>query len=202
MTDILSTVMSQLGPGAIQQLSQNLGASPDQTQSAVQAALPTLLTALANNAQDPQGAQALGSALERDHDGSVLNDVAGFLGNSGAAASMGSAILGHVLGAKQQPVQQGLGSATGLNANQSGQLLSMLAPLVLGALGQQKQQQGLDAGGLASVLAGQRQNAQAAQNSNPALSMLTSLLDSDGDGSALDEIAEKGLGMLGQMFKK
>ena len=50
MTDILSTLASQLGPSAIQQISQQIGAEPAQTQSAVQAALPTLLTALSNNA--------------------------------------------------------------------------------------------------------------------------------------------------------
>ena len=85
MTDILSSLLGQLGPSAVQQISQQLGAPPGATQSAIQAALPTLLTALANNARTPQGAQALGSALERDHDGSVLNNLSGFLGGGAAA---------------------------------------------------------------------------------------------------------------------
>ena len=148
MTDILSSLMGQLGPSAVQQISQQLGAPPGATQSAIQAALPTLLSALANNAQTPQGAQALGSALERDHDGSVLNDLGGFLAG-GAAGSAGAAILGHVLGQRQAPVARSLGGATGLDATQSTQLLAMLAPLVMGALGQQQRQEGLDAGGLA-----------------------------------------------------
>lgn len=198
MTDILSSLMGQLGPSAVQQISQQLGAPPGATQSAIQAALPTLLSALANNAQTPQGAQALGSALERDHDGSVLNDLGGFLGG-GAAASAGSAILEHVLGQRQAPVARSLGGATGLDATQSTQLLAMLAPLVMGALGQQQRQQGLDAGGLARALAGARP--QATQQS-PAMGVLNQLLDSDGDGSALDEIAEKGLGMLSGFLKK
>lgn len=198
MTDILSSLLGQLGPSAVQQISQQLGAPPGATQSAIQAALPTLLTALANNAQTPQGAQALGSALERDHDGSVLNNLSGFLGG-GAAASAGSAILGHVLGQRQAPVAASLGGATGLDASQSTQLLAMLAPLVMGALGQQQRQQGLDAGGLARALAGARP--QAAQQS-PAMGMLTQLLDADGDGSGMDELAEKGLGMLSGFLKK
>ena len=69
----------------------------------------------------------------------------------------------------------------------------------MGALGQQQRQQGLDAGGLARALAGARP--QAAQQS-PAMGVLNQLLDSDGDGSALDEIAEKGLGMLSGFLKK
>ena len=198
MTDILATVMNQLGPNAVQQLSQQIGAPPQQTQSAIQAALPALVTALANNARSADGAQALDGALQRDHDGSVLDNVVGFLGN-GAAASVGAGILGHVLGQRQAPVAQGLGGATGLNSNQSSQLLAMLAPLVLGALGRARQSEGLDAGGLASVLAGQRQQA---QQTSPAMSMLNQLLDADGDGSALDEIAEQGLGMLGGLLGK
>lgn len=198
MTDILSTLMGQLGPSAVQQISQQLGAPPGATQSAIQAALPTLLTALANNAQTPQGAQALGSALQRDHDGSVLNDLGGFLSGP-TAATAGAAILGHVLGQRQAPVAKSLGGATGLDASQSTQLLAMLAPLVMGALGQHQRQQGLDAGGLARALAGARP--QAAQQS-PAMGMLNQLLDADGDGSALDEIAEKGLGMLSGFLKK
>ena len=50
MTDILSTLMSQLGPSAIQQISQQLGADQSQTQAAVSAVRPTLRTSLANNA--------------------------------------------------------------------------------------------------------------------------------------------------------
>ena len=84
-------------------------------------------------------------------------------------------------------------------SSQSTQLLAMLAPLVMGALGQQQRQQGLDAGGLARTLAGARP--QAAQQS-PAMGMLTQLLDADGDGSGMDELAEKGLGMLSGFLKK
>lgn len=199
MTDLLSTVMNQLGPQAIQQMSQQIGAPPATTQTAVQAALPALITALANNAQSPAGASALGGAVARDHDGSILDNIGGFLGNSGVATSMGSAILGHVLGQRQAPVAQGIGQATGLSSNQTGQILAMLAPIVLGALGRQQRQQGLDAGGLAQVLAGQRQQAQQA---SPVMGVLNQLLDADGDGSALDELAEKGLGMLSGLLKK
>jgi hypothetical protein len=198
MTDILSSLMGQLGPSAIQQISQQLGAPEGATQSAVQAALPALMTALANNAQTPQGAQALGGALERDHDGSILDNIGGFLGG-GTAASAGASILGHVLGQKQAPVAQSIGGATGLDAGQSTQLLSMLAPLVLGALGKQQRQQGLDAGGIAKTLAGTRQQAQEA---SPVMGMLTQLLDKDGDGSAADELAATGLGMLSSFLKK
>ena len=59
-----------------------------------------LVGALARNAQDPSKAGALSNALSRDHDGSVLDDVAGYLGRGDDAD--GDGILGHVLGGKQQ----------------------------------------------------------------------------------------------------
>jgi len=96
-------------------------------------------------------------------------------------------------------VARSLGGATGLDASQSTQLLAMLAPLVMGAIGQQQRQQCLDAGGKARALAGARPQAQQA---SPVMGMLNQLLDADGDGSAMDEIAEKGLGLLSGFLKK
>jgi hypothetical protein len=102
-----------------------------------------------------------------------------------------------VLGGRQDTVAQGIGQATGLSGDQSAQLLKLLAPAVLGALGKQASQGGLDAGGLASMLGQEKSNAQAAQPS-----LLVSLLDRDGDGSIVGEAAQLGVGLLGQLFKK
>ncbi len=76
-------------------------------------------------------------------------------------------------------------------------LLPMLAPVVMGALGRQKRQRGLDAGGLASMLGAERSDMERA---NPAAGMLGKLLDQDGDGSAVDDIARLGKGLLGGLF--
>jgi hypothetical protein len=130
--------------------------------------------------------------LAEDHDGSILNDVPGFLNNPQAAN--GAGILGHVLGSQQPAVTQGLAQNTGLDGAQVGQLLQIAAPLLMGAVGQQQQQQGLDTNGLSSLLGGQQQMV---QQSNPdMMSMLNSLLDTNKSGSALDEI----LGMVGKLF--
>ncbi|HXV43837.1 MAG TPA: DUF937 domain-containing protein, partial [Anaerolineae bacterium] len=161
-----------------------IGANEDTTGQALSAALPLLLSALANNASQPQGAQALHTALAQDHDGTIFNDLDGFLSHPQAAN--GAGILGHVLGDRRDTVQTGLAQGTGLDAGSIGQLLEIAAPLVLGALGQQQQQQGLDPDSLSAYL-GQQQ--QAAQASNPDLmSMVGNLLDMNRDGSALDDI--------------
>lgn len=192
MASLLDGLLQQLGGDTMRQMSQQLGTDDATTQKAVGAALPALVGALARNAQSPDGAASLAGALDRDHDGSVLNDLPALLGAGGGGA--GASILGHVLGGKQSAVAGGIGAATGLDAAKSGQLLSMLAPIVMGALGQAKRTNGLDAGGLASMLGAER-SAISGQGGG-ALGSLMSLIDRDNDGSVVDDIG----GMLGKMM--
>ena len=53
----------QQGNQAVDQISQNLGANPSVVNSAIQMALPAILSGLARNAQNPQGAESLNNAL-------------------------------------------------------------------------------------------------------------------------------------------
>ena len=122
MSSILQQLQQQLGGGVTDQISRQLGTDRSATGQAISAALPVLLGALARNASSTEGADALNGALERDHDGSVLDQLGGFLGQGDSGP--GEAILKHVLGARQGRVTQGLGQATGLNA---GQIASILA---------------------------------------------------------------------------
>ena len=195
MDSLLGMLTQQLSGGdTVRKLSSQLGTDPDSTQQAIGAALPLLLGALGRNAAQPEGAAAISNALQRDHDGSILNDVDGFL-SAGGNASAGEGILRHVLGNRRPVVEQTLSQSTGLDAGSTGQLLTMLAPLVMGALGQTQRRQGLDAGGLATLLGGERQQAD---------SMLggaaTQLLDQNHDGSIVDDVVRMGSKLLGGLF--
>src|SRR5512134_2577667 len=96
MADITQLLTRQLLGEALSQISQQIGADKDTTGQALSAAMPLLLSALANNASKPQGAQALHTALAQDHDGAILNNLDGFLSNPQAAN--GAGILSNVLG--------------------------------------------------------------------------------------------------------
>jgi hypothetical protein len=184
----------QLDEQAIKQISSKLGVDDQTAQQAVNAALPMLMGAVGRNAASEDGAQSLSNALQKDHhDGRILNDLPGAMSNPDTMKD-GQAILGHLLGGKQANVETGIAKTTGLNAGSAGQLLSMLAPVVLGAVGQQQQQQGLDVGGLMGMLQGER------QQSDDALSGLSQLLDMDGDGDITDDVLNLGSKLLGGFF--
>lgn len=72
-------------------------------------------------------------------------------------AGPGAGILGHVLGAKQEPVAQEIAKDSGLDMGQVMTLMTTVAPLLMGALGKKKQEEGLDASGLAGMLATEKQ---------------------------------------------
>ena len=173
------------GDQALNQISQSVGADHSSVNSAVQMALPMIIGALSQNASQPEGAESLSNALQTNHDGSILDNIGSIVAS--AQSADGGGILGHILGQKQTAAAEQISQKTGLNTGQVAQILLTLAPIVMGYLGKQQRQQGLDAGGLANMLGGQQQQMQ--QSGNPVLNMVTNFLDKDQDGSAVDDLA-------------
>ena len=144
---LLSEAMSSLTIG---QISQDLGADENTTAKAVRVALPILIGAMAENCATPDGASSLVGALDRDHNGSLLDDIGGFLSDFNSSDGLG--ILGHIFGQRLGIVQHGISQASRLDARRAEQLLATLAPLVMGAVGRVYRQDGLDANSLAGYL--------------------------------------------------
>ncbi len=197
-TTLTEQLLAQLQGAPLQHISQQLGVGPTQTAGAVSAALPLLLGALGRNAAQPQGAQALFGALQRDHPAGDLGRLLGSVLGGGASSreTDGAGILGHILGSQQPRAEAGLGAATGLSGAQSGQLLKMLAPLVLAFLSKQLTQGGGGADLLGSLL-GQEQS-QLRQQGGAAGGLLGAVLDQDGDGKVnIGDLVKLGSGLLG-----
>jgi hypothetical protein len=192
MNAISQIITQRIAGAAAGQMASRLGISESAAQSAVQLAVPLIVAALARNASQPQGAQELHQAVTSDHDGSIFNQLTSYLGNPQAAN--GSGILGHVLGGQRPAVEGSLAQATGLDQNSAGSLLEMVAPLVMGAVGKEQQQNGLDADGLSQFLSQEQQ----AQATDPGLmGALGSMLDSNKDGSVTDDLSR----IAGNFFK-
>ena len=123
MSSLMELLGQHLGDDNIRQISQQVGANESQTKNAIGAALPALIGVLSRNAQGA-GAEQVHKAIERDHDGSLLDKLGGFIGGGGAPAPAatrerqfsGEAILGHILGGKKDRVTQNVSRSSGLDA--------------------------------------------------------------------------------------
>ena len=184
MNAITQIITQQLGGSAARTLAQRFGISETTANTAIQMAVPLIVTALARNASQPQEAQNLHQAVATDHDGSIFDNLMGYLGNPQSAK--GSKILGHVFGNQQPAVESTLAQATGMDQSSAGGILETIAPLVMGSVGKAQHENGLDASGLQNYLNDQQQEAQA--NAPGAMSMLSSMLDQNKDGSSMDDI--------------
>lgn len=192
--NILEMLQSQLNPEVLQQLGKQIGVNdPNQVQAASNGILSTLLAALTKNTSTPGGLNALVSALDRDHDGSIINDIMGFISGSSQPANgsavNGSGILGHILGGLQPNVVDMVSRISGLDKSKVGQLATTIAPLLLGLLGKQRTEGGLNVGGVGNVI----QQAAKSASASPTMGLINKFLDRNGDGSVIDDIARMGM---------
>ncbi len=204
MSGLLDLLNGPIGKQLISGVAGQTGQPANKTADALSLAMPLLLGAMKKNVATPQGAQGLMGALGSKHDGSILDDLGGLFGGGvdQSVLNDGAGILGHVFGGKQPQVENALSQKTGLDANAIANILQIAAPIVMGYLGKQTAQSKIsDANGLngllGNMLGGQPQQSQ---------SLITSLLDADGDGSVLDDVAgmvmgtAKKKGGLGGLF--
>ncbi|MEL7160747.1 MAG: DUF937 domain-containing protein [Bacteroidota bacterium] len=160
-----SQLKEQLSGGLMDALSQQVNADKRTTTTATSAAISTMLGALAKNASTPSGASSLANALERDHDGSVL-DIVGSLLNSNKGRSSGNSPLGELLGGmltgggRQQKGGGALGDLlggmlqSGNGSSEGGGALGGLLGSLLGGGAPQQQPQAPSGGGLGDLLGG------------------------------------------------
>lgn len=193
MDSIIQLLISQLGGGAVGQISDQLGIDEGKTQQAIGMALPMLIGALNRNTTSSGGAEALVGALQRDHDGSILDNLSQVVTKEETLKD-GQAILGHVLGDRFEGVSNSVSRATGLETDQTAKLFALLAPVVLGALGQAQRKNNLDAQGVSKLLQEERSTVE------KTASGLAQLLDMDGDGDVSEEIVSLGSNLLGGLF--
>ncbi|WMI67240.1 DUF937 domain-containing protein [Mangrovimonas sp. YM274] len=210
MDGILDLFNTELGKSIINGVSQQTNQPTDKTQDILTMALPLMTQAMKNNAQSPQGAEGLLNALNNHHNNGVLDDLEGLFkgGVDQNVMTDGEKILDHVLGSKQQNVTNVLGQKSGIDAGTIANILKVAAPILMGYLAKQSRQRNVSGSSdLTDMLGGLLGGSSAHREQD----FLTSILDADGDGSAIDDIAgmvlgnnktKGGLGgMLGDILK-
>lgn len=189
MSGILDLLNSPMGKTLINGAAGQLGLDNNKTGGAIQTALPLILGAMKNNAATPEGASGLLGALSNEkHSGGILDNLSSILGGGSIDDDVlqdGAGILGHVFQGKEQHVAAAISKSKGIDMNQAMNILKVAAPFVMGYLGKQVRSQGVaDQNGIGNLiggmLGGQSQQSQ---------SMINRLLDADGDGSVIDDVA-------------
>lgn len=213
MASILDLLQTDMGQTLINGASQKTNTTPDKTANVLSQAMPIILGAMQRNAQTPKGAASLSNALaDPKHNGGVLGMLSGLFGdgpgNPEELENDGAGILRHVLGGKQKNIESAISTSSGVDAQSVGQIIKIAAPIIMGLLGKQKQEKGIEQNGIGDLL-----GTVLGQSGDHDSSFLTSILDADGDGSMIDDVAgmilggenkkKNGLGgMLGGLFGK
>jgi hypothetical protein len=201
--DIIQLLQGQLGEGVIDQLAGNVGESKETTQAAANGIFSALLNGINKNISQEGGGNALLSALDKDHDGSILDNIGDLLSGNTQAANPNTlnatGILQHVLGGNQSNVVDAISKMTGMDSSKAMQMLMTLAPMVLGTLGKLKSQPNVGGSGLLDLIT---KTTQTNNQQNAHAGIFEKLLDSDGDGSVMDDILNMGAkSLLGGLFK-
>jgi hypothetical protein len=190
MTHLLEEINNRFTGETLTNLSHNIGADPAATSKAIGAAVPALVSAMADKARETGGGDALlallNSESNRQHgvaDGTILDRMGELV--STPTPFGGIEILQSLFGTTQPDVEHKIGRVSGLSTGVIARLLPVLAPLMLGIVGRQVTTQGLDAASLTKYLSDQqgyfRTNA-------PGLLGFLERIDANDDGSILDDL--------------
>lgn len=193
MENLLNSILSRVDDQSLETMSKQANTTPTQAKSALSSAIPVLMGALAKNSKTPEGASSLQNAIQKDHDGGLLDNLGGFFSNP--ESGNGQGILRHVLGDKQQAVAHHISQQSGVSDSSASKILEMAAPLVMGFLGKKS----AGGGGLGNLL-GSFLNDESQANPQ-SQSFINRLLDKDNDGSVMDDLGDMGKSIFGKMMK-
>lgn len=194
--NLIDLITGNAGNQVAAQAENKFGVNKNQIIALLAVAAPLVISYLRKKSQDSNEAEALNNALDRDHDGSILDDVSQVENRQ----QEGGSILDHIFGGQKAQVENSLSEQTGISMNKIGPILAMLAPLIMGYIGKEKQSNGVNSGGLGDLLGGilgGAANQAQAQPSNPLNDILGQVLGGgaqQSSGNPLNDILGQVLG--------
>ncbi len=196
MDNLSQGMMSSFSDEVIARVAQEAGVSPEMASKVLTQMAPAMTGAMAKNTKVTGEAQKLATVLDTKHDGSVFDNLQSISGTE--LEQDGNKILGHVFGNKTEQVEEVIEKEAGTDKKSTMKMMATFAPLILGALGKEKNAAGIGGDALSSVL----DMATGALSKDGAKSqgMIMSLLDLDNDGNVMDDVP-KLLGYLGVVKK-
>lgn len=197
--NLIDLISGNAGNQVAEKAGNKFGISKNQIIALLAVAAPLVISYLRKKSQEnPNEADALNNALEKDHDGSILNDPS----QAESRQQEGGSILDHIFGGQKEQVENQLSQNTGISMDKIGPVLAMLAPLIMGFIGKEKQSNGVNSGGglgdlLGGILGGAQNQAQA-EPSNPLNDILGQVLGGGSQQSSGNPLNDILGGVLGR----
>jgi hypothetical protein len=164
MSDFATEFMKSMGPQVGTQLAGTLGIKKQQATQLIPQVLPLIMGGLKRQMETQGGAERANHILNKYGSPSVLDNI-GDLFSAKAAEETADPRLGGLLGEAGVSAASALAGKFKLDSGTIMKVIVMLAPIILGYLSRKRDQGGLGAGGIGS------------------------LIDRNGDGSILDDVA-------------
>ena len=130
LNELMSTMLSE---ESIEGLGAKAESSPEEVRGVLSSALPLLLNGASAQANNQETAGGFVNALQQ-HSQDDASNVSSFLGN--VDLGDGAKIIAHLLGANTANQTQAVAQQAGVSQQQTGNILSAAAPLLLTLLGQ------------------------------------------------------------------
>lgn len=180
--NLIDLVLGDKNNGTISQMAEQFGLSEDQTRNAVGQLLPSLQRGMQHNTGAEKGLDELLAAIEKGKHNRYV-DEPGILANT-QTTDDGNSILGHIFGNKDvsRNVANNAAKSSGISASILKKMLPVVASIVMGTISKQ-------------VFGGSSSGRRAAPKQSRGI--IASMLDSDNDGSVIDDI----LGMAFKMMR-
>jgi hypothetical protein len=178
--NLLDTILNANNGQVVGELAKKFNLDEKQASKALNTLLPSLSRGVQNNISSSDGLDSLIGALTKGTHAQYL-DAPGSL-DSVSAITDGNSILGHIFGNKDvsRNVAAHASKETGIDYTVLKKMLPIIAAAAMGALSKETTEKGL----LESFVSKE------SPSSNSNTSMLTSFLDSDNDGSVVDDVLQ------------
>ncbi len=164
MASFIDEFMKTYGPEVTQQMAANTGLDQGTVQQLIPKLAPLIISGLKKQKDERGGVERVDHILNKYGDPSVLNNIKDLI-SAKTQDSSADANLGGLLGASGGiQAAQALGKSLNIDASKIIRMIPALAPIILGALSKKKS----TSGGIGGI---------------------GSLLDADGDGSIIDDVA-------------
>ncbi len=156
--NLIEMVRGQLGDSVIEQLGGVLGESAENTRSAIDAGVPTILGSIVDKVSSDSNAGGMLSGVLDDLDDGIADDFTSYLqpDKQESLLEKGSGLLNGLLGDNMSSVIDMISKFSGIGSKSSSSLLGMVLPLVLGFISKQRSTGGLDQDGVMNLLSSQK----------------------------------------------